>query len=170
MSLSMYQASVPVFLRMLNTLSNLLDRAQAHAEAKKFDANNFVSARVFPDMLPFAAQIRIASDVSKLCCQRITGIEAPKFEDNETTLAELKQRVEKTAAYLKTVPASALDGTEDKPVTIKVGGQDTTFKAQDYLLNFALPNVYFHTATAYGLLRSGGVEIGKRDFLNLGYK
>lgn len=167
MSLSMYQASVPVFISKLATLSKLLERAQAHAEAKKFDANNFVGMRMAPDMLPFSKQVQIACDAAKLACVRITGIEAPKFEDNETTLDELKQRIAKTIDFLKTVPRDALDGTEAKQITFKVGGQDRTFTGQDLVLNFATPNVYFHVVTAYAILRQGGVEIGKLDYLSL---
>ncbi len=163
----MYQASVPVFVRMLNTLSKLLDKAQAHAEGKKFDSSVYLGLRLFPDMLPFTKQVQIACDAAKLCCARITGIEAPKFEDNEASIAELKERIAKTVAFLNSVPRDALDGTEEKQVTIKVGGNDVTFTAQDYLLNFATPNLYFHITTTYDLLRHNGVEVGKRDYLGL---
>ncbi|HEY4374647.1 MAG TPA: DUF1993 domain-containing protein [Burkholderiales bacterium] len=167
MSLSLYQASVPVFISKLTALSKLLERAQAHAEAKKFDANNFVGMRLAPDMLPFSKQVQIACDASKLACARITGTEAPKFEDNETTIDDLKQRIAKTVDYLKSVPRDGIDGTEAKQITFKVGGQDRTFSGQDLMLNFATPNVYFHVVTAYAILRQGGVEIGKLDYLGL---
>ena len=167
MTISMYQASVPVFVRMLGTLSKLLDKAQAHAEAKKFDVASLISFRLYPDMLPFSKQVQIACDAAKLCCVRISGVEAPKFEDNETTIAELKERIAKTIAYLESVPRDALDGSEEKPVIVKVAGNEINFRAQDYLLNFATPNMYFHITTAYAILRHNGVEVGKGNYLGL---
>lgn len=165
MSLSMYQASVPVFERMLGNLSTFLDKAQAHADAKKFDSAVYLTSRLAPDMLPFSRQVQIACDGPKLCCQRITGVEAPKFEDKEASIAELKTRIANTLAYIKTITPAQLDGTEDKTVTIKLGGADTSFKARDYLLHFCHPNLYFHVTTAYNLLRHNGVELGKKDFI-----
>jgi hypothetical protein len=165
MSLSMYQASVPVFTHMLTNLSGLLDKAQAHAEAKKFEPAVLLSMRLFPDMLPFSKQVQIACDAAKLAVSRISGVEGPKFEDNEASLAELKERIAKTIDYLKSVPAEKLDGTEEKEVVLKLRGEERTFKARDYLLHFAQPNHYFHVSTAYGLLRQAGVEIGKQDYL-----
>lgn len=165
MSLSLYQISVPVFIRKFNTLTRLIERAQAHAEAKKFDANNFVGMRLAPDMLPFAKQVQIASDAAKFCCARITGAEAPKFEDNETTLDDLKQRIAKTVEYLKSVPQDAIDANAGKEIKFKAGSQEMTLSAPDYVLYFATPNLYFHVVTAYDILRHGGVEIGKRDYL-----
>jgi hypothetical protein len=161
----MYQASVPEFVRMLTNLSGLLDKAQAHAEAKKFDSTVYLGLRLFPDMLPFTRQVQIACDAAKLCCARITGADAPKFEDKEASIAELKTRIANTIAYLKTVAPAQLDGTEDKDVVIKLGGEDVTFKAQAYLLHFAHPNLYFHITTAYNLLRHNGVEVGKMDYI-----
>ena len=165
MPLSMYQASVPVFTRMLGNLSNILDKAQAHAEAKKFDSAVFLGMRLFPDMLPFSAQVQIACDSPKLCCSRITGADAPKFEDKEASIAELKTRIAGTLAFVKTITPAQLDGTEEKPVVLKLRGQEVTFRAQDYLLHFVHPNLYFHVATAYDILRHNGVEIGKTDFI-----
>jgi hypothetical protein len=163
----MHQASVPVFTRMLTTLSKLLDKAQAHAEAKKFDSANFLGMRLAPDMLPFSKQVQIACDASKLFCARVTGLELPKFDDTEASIADLKDRIAKTVAVLNNIPRDAIDGTEAKPITFKVGGQEVTFSAQDLLLNFAHPNVYFHVTTAYDILRQGGVEVGKKDFLGM---
>ena len=165
MSLSMYQASVPVFVRMLTNLSAILDKAQAHAEAKKFDPAVYMNLRLFPDMLPFSKQVQIACDSAKLCCSRITGADAPKFEDNETSIAELKSRISKTIAYIETMTPAMLDGTEAKDVVLKLSGKDVTFKGQQYLLHFAQPNLYFHISTAYNILRHNGVEIGKLDYL-----
>ena len=165
MSLSMYQASVPVFVRMLTNLSAILDKAQAHAEAKKFDSSVYMALRLFPDMLPFSKQVQIACDSAKLCCSRITGADAPKFEDTETRIAELKSRISKTIAYIETMTPAMLDGTEAKDVVLKLSGKDVTFKGQQYLLHFAQPNLYFHISTAYNILRHNGVEIGKLDYL-----
>jgi hypothetical protein len=165
MSLSMYQASIPVFVRMLGTLSKLLGKAQAHAEAKKFDSKNFLGMRLTPDMLPFSKQVQIACDASKLFCVRVTGLEVPKFDDTEASIAELQDRIAKTVAVLNNIPSDAIDGTEAKPITFKAGGHDMTLSAQDLLLHYTHPNVYFHVTTAYAILRQGGVEIGKKDFL-----
>jgi hypothetical protein len=165
MSLSMYQASVPVFVRMLTNLSTILDKGQAHADARKFDSVVFLGLRLTVDMLPLSRQVQIACDAAKLCCSRISGVDAPKFDDKEASIAELKTRIASTIAYLKSVTPDALDGTEDKNVTLKLGGEDVTFKAQAYLLNFAHPNLYFHVTTAYNILRQNGVEIGKMDYI-----
>jgi hypothetical protein len=167
MSISMYQASVPVFVRMLTTLSKLLDRAQAHAEAKKFDSSVYLGIRLTPDMLPFSKQVQIACDAAKLFCVRVTGLEVAKFDDNEASIADLQDRINKTVAILKNMPRDAIDGTENKPITFKVGSQEVTFSAQDLLFNFATPNVYFHVVTAYDILRQSGVEVGKKDYLGM---
>jgi hypothetical protein len=167
MSISMYSASVPVFQRMLGNLSHFLDKAQAYAESKKFDTAVLVNSRLAPDMLNFATQIRIACDASKLAISRIAGIEAPKFEDKETTFEELKTRIQKTLDYLATVRLEQLNGTEAKDITFPVGreGQTRTLSGEDYLKHWATPNMYFHVTTAYALLRHNGVDLGKTDFL-----
>ena len=165
MSLSMYQASVPAFLQMLGNLSVFLDKAQAHADAKKFDSANYLGLRLAPDMLPFSKQVQIACDAAKLCVARISGVEAPKFDDKEATIAELKERIAATVAYLKSVPADKLDGQEEKAISFKGGPRELNFTGQGYLLHFAKPNMYFHVTTAYGLLRQAGVELGKMDYL-----
>ena len=161
----MYQASIPVFVRMLTNLSAILDKAQAYADAKKFDSAVFLPMRVFPDMLPFSAQVQIACDAPKLFCARATGVEAPKFDDKEASIAELKERIAATVAYLKSIKPEQLDGIEDKDITFQSRGKDRTLKGQAYLLHLATPNLYFHIATAYGILRNSGVEVGKMDFL-----
>jgi uncharacterized protein len=167
MNISMYSASVPVFQRMLGNLSHFLDKAQAYAESKKFDTAVLVNSRLAPDMLNFATQVRIACDASKLAVFRIAGIEAPKFEDKETTFDELKARIQKTLDYLATVKPEQLNGTEAKDITFPVGreGQTRTLSGEDYLKHWATPNMYFHVTTAYALLRHNGVDLGKTDFL-----
>jgi hypothetical protein len=166
MTMSMYAASVPVMTHMLRNLSHILDKGAAHAEAKKFDPANLLSYRLAPDMLPFTKQVQIACDAAKLCVARISGVEAPKFDDTEASFAELKARIQKTLDFIATVPAAKLDGTEDNDITIPIGRDATrTMKAQAYLTTHALPNMFFHIATAYAILRHNGVELGKRDYL-----
>jgi hypothetical protein len=162
----MSSASLPIFQTMLTNLSHLLAKAQTHAEAKKFDPSVLTQYRLAPDMLPFTRQVLIACDAAKLCVARLSDLEAPKFEDTETTLVELMSRIQKTLDWIKTVPASALDGTELKSITFPVGKDKTrTMTGEDYLKHWALPNVFFHVTTAYAILRHNGVEIGKADYL-----
>jgi hypothetical protein len=166
MSITLSSASLPIFQTALGNLLHCLDKAEASAAARKFDANNFCTARLAPDMLPFTAQIRIACDAAKNGTARLGAIEAPKFEDNETTFAELKARVAKTLAWLATVPASAIDGREEADITFPVGRDKTrTMKGEAYLKHYALPNMFFHIVTAYALLRHNGVDLGKTDYL-----
>ncbi len=165
MAISMYQTSAPRFVHMLKNLSAILDKAQAHADAKKIDVLALTAFRLYPDMLPMTAQVQIACDAVKGCMARLAGVENPKHEDTEKTIADLKARIAKTIAFVETIKPAQIDGTEEKPVTLKIGGQDMTFPGQQYLLAFAYPNFYFHIATAYNMLRHNGVEIGKRDFL-----
>lgn len=165
MPISMYQASVPAFLQTLASTAAILDKAVAHAAARKIDLAVFLSARIAPDMLPFTKQIQLVSDFAKNTAGRLAGIELPKFEDNETTFDQLKARLAKTVDFLKSLKPAQIDGSEDRDITIPIGGKPMTFKGQQYLVNFALPNFYFHAATAYDILRHNGVEIGKRDFL-----
>lgn len=163
----MHSASAPIFLRTLNGMLAWLDKAQAHAEARKFDANNYLQLRLAPDMLPFVSQIRIASDAAKGCVARLAGVEAPKFDDNEATMADLRERVRKTLAYLDSVPADAVDGSEGRDIVIPMRPPREPVQMQGlfYLQHWALPNFYFHITTAYALLRHAGVELGKGDFL-----
>jgi hypothetical protein len=166
MNISMTRASLPVFHTALANLDHCLGKAQAYAQQRKFDVNVLVPSRLAPDMLPFASQIRIACDAAKLCVARLGGLDAPKFDDNETTFAELRERVAKTLAWLDGVPADALDGTEDKEITFPVGRDKTrTMRGEDYLRHWALPNVYFHVTMAYALMRHNGVDLGKTDYL-----
>jgi hypothetical protein len=166
MSISMSSASLPIFLTTLSNLRHLLGKAQAHAELKKFDPVVLTQYRLAPDMLPFTRQVLIACDAAKLCVARLSGLDAPKFDDTETTLIELMGRIQNTLDWLKTVPASALDGTELKSITFPVGKDKTrTMTGEDYLKHWALPNVFFHVTTAYAILRHNGVELGKADYL-----
>jgi uncharacterized protein len=166
MSITMHSASAPVFLRMFSNLLVWLDKAQAHAEARKFDANNFVGLRLAPDMLPFARQIQIASDTAKGCMARLAGSEAPKWEDNEATLADLRARVQKSIDYVKSFNATQIDGSEGRDISIPMrSGEPLKFNGEAYLKHYAMPNFYFHTTMAYALLRHAGVEIGKSDYL-----
>lgn len=165
MSLGMYQITVPPAIRALTTLRHLLGKAAAHCEARKIDPSAFIGFRLFPDMLPFAAQIRIATDMSRLCVWRLSGAEPPKFSDDEATFAELDGRVEATLAFLSTAQPAQIDGTEDRPITFKTLRGEVTLKGIDYVQRFVLPNVFFHTTTTYLMLRHNGVEIGKADYL-----
>jgi hypothetical protein len=161
----MYQASVPVLSRVLNNLSSILEKAEAHAEAKKIDQAVFINARLAPDMFALARQVQIATDTAKGCVARLSGSDIPSYEDSETTFAELRARIGKTVAFLESVPAARIDGSEERTILLKLGGNETRFSGQSYLLNFVLPNLYFHVTTTYAILRHNGVEIGKRDYL-----
>ncbi|RAK60163.1 DUF1993 domain-containing protein [Phenylobacterium hankyongense] len=165
MSLSMHQASVPVFVRMLNNLSAILKTAEAHAEAKKIEPSVLINDRLAPDMLPLSRQIQIATDGAKGCVARLAGIEVPSYPDTEATFAELQERLAKTIAFLNSVPADKIDGSEDRTITLKVGGKDLNFPGSAFLLNFATPNFYFHVTATYLILRHNGVQLGKMDYL-----
>lgn len=165
MALSMYDLSVPVFARGLGQLTHLLDKSLAHAQAHGIDPATLVDARLAPDMLTLAGQIQRASDTSKLGVARIAGITAPSFPDEEKTWDELLARIAKTQDFLKTVERSQVDGQEERAVVIKAGGGEAHFTAQRYLLQFALPNFFFHVTTAYDVLRHKGMPVGKLDYL-----
>lgn len=165
MTISMYQASVPRLVNILGNLSNILDKAQAHVDARKLDGATLTSYRLFPDMLPMSAQVQIACDSAKRVVSHLSGVEAPVYEDNEKTLADLKARIAKTVAFIQSVPAAKIDGSEDKEIVIKRGDKETRYKGMQFLLGHALPNFYFHVTTAYNILRHNGIEIGKRDYL-----
>ena len=165
MTISMYQAAVPTAIRALDNLAAILEKAKAHAEAKKTDEAAFVNARLYPDMFALAKQVQIVSDTAKLGLSRIAGVQPPPYEDNETTFAQLIERCRKTVTYLKTLKPEQLDGTEDKVVTWSSRTATRSMKAQPYLLSHVFPNLFFHCATAYGILRHNGVELGKMDFL-----
>ena len=165
MSLSMYDASIPIYSQMLGALDKILAKAEAHAEARKIDPKVLAQVRLFPDMLPLASQVRIACDTAKLGVARITGLEAPKFEDNEQTLAELRERIAKTLDFIGGVPRDKVDGQEDRDVVVPLRDRKLEFKGKDFLLRWSLPNFFFHVTTAYDLLRHNGLEIGKSDYL-----
>ena len=165
MAISMYQTSVQVFVRGLANLRVILEKATAHALAKKIDDAVFVNARLYPDMLPLSGQVQIAWDMARGTMARLTGTEPASWDDDEKTLADLIARVDKTVDYLKSFKSSQIDGTESAQVTRKIRGQERTFTGFNYLQQFALPNFYFHTVTAYDILRHNGVEIGKLDFI-----
>lgn len=161
----MHTASVPVFARMLGNMLKWLDKAEAHAQARKFDPNNYLALRLAPDMLPFVKQIQIASDGAKGCVARLAGQDVPKWDDTEVTLDELRARIRRTLDYVQSVPAGQVDGSEQREIVLAMRQGEVRFSGQDYLLHFVLPNFYFHATTAYALLRHAGVELGKRDYL-----
>jgi hypothetical protein len=166
MSFSMSQASVPVFEIELNALSAILDKAEAFAAAKKIDPTVLLHTRLAPDMFDLTRQVQVATDQARRGAARLAGVEAPSYEDNETTIEQLKARVAKTIGYLKTLDRKQIDAAADREITFPLGG---TTKGQmqggDYLNHFVLPNFYFHAAAAYAILRHCGLEIGKRDFM-----
>ena len=159
------QSPVPSFVHSLTALSKILTKAEAYAEARKIKPEVIPQLRLFPDMLPFWRQVTIATDHAKGASARLAGVEVPSFADTEPTLAELQERIAKTIAFIQTLPDSAFDGAEARVITIKAGPRELTFPAAQYLNSYAVPNFYFHMSTAYNILRSGGVEIGKVDFL-----
>ncbi len=165
MSISMYSASAPVFVRMLNNQLAWLDKAQAHAEARQFDVNLYMGLRLAPDMLPFSKQVQISSDMVKGCMARLAGQEVPAWPDTEVTLDELRARIRKTIAYVEGFSAEQIDGSDGREVVLAMRTGERRMLGQDYLNAYVLPNVYFHLTTAYALLRQAGVALGKRDFL-----
>jgi hypothetical protein len=165
MPITMYQASVPQFVRMLDNLKSILEKAATHAAAKKIDESALVNARLFPDMLPLTAQVQIAADFARGTAARLAGLEPPKVEDNEKTFAELTARIDNAIAYVRTLSAAQIDGSEARQITRTIRGAPMTFTGLDYLIRFALPNFYFHVTTAYAILRHNGVEVGKLDFI-----
>ena len=168
MSLSMHSASVPAFVSLLNNMLVWLDKAQAHAEARKFDTVNYLGLRLAPDMLPLTRQVQICTDGVKGCVARLAGLEPPKWEDNEATLDEVRARVRKTIDYALSIPAEQIDGSEAREILLPTrSGEPRRFTGQAYLLTFVLPNFYFHATATYALLRHAGVDVGKKDFLGL---
>lgn len=165
MSISMYVASVPPMIRSLTNLRSILEKAAAHAESKKIAPSVLVNARLYPDMFPLVRQVQIATDVAKGAVSRLAGLEPPKYEDNESTFPEILARIDKTIALLESSDAGQIDGTEDKTIAFPMHDKTLNFKGLPYLLDFVLPNVYFHVTTVYAILRHNGVEIGKKDFL-----
>ncbi|HEY3777855.1 MAG TPA: DUF1993 domain-containing protein [Rhizomicrobium sp.] len=168
MSFSIYDASIPPMIRMLENLSNILDKAVKQAGERGLALSELLEARLAPDMHPFPRQVQIASDAAKACAARLTGGEIPSFADTESTFPELKDRIAKTVDYLKSVRRDAFEGAEKRTIEIKTPrGAEFRFDGKEFVTNFALPNFFFHVTTAYGLLRHKGIEIGKRDYLGL---
>ena len=165
MTLSMYAASTPAFRRMLGNLAAILNKAAAHADARKIDHGVLLNARLFPDMLPLIKQVQIASDTAKGCSARLAGVDIPKFEDDETSFADLQARISKTIAFVGSIPPSQIDGSEGRAITLQLRERTLEMTGQDFLTNRALPNFYFHITTAYNILRHNGIEIGKSDYL-----
>ncbi|MCK6370058.1 MAG: DUF1993 domain-containing protein [Gammaproteobacteria bacterium] len=165
MKISMHAMSVELFVSMLGNLAAILDKAAASAEARKFESSVLASARLAPDMLPFTRQIQLACDFAKNSTARLAGQDPPKFEDNEATLAELKARIDKTLVYLQGVPAGALEGCEDRQITIPLRDRKLEMRGLPFLQRWVLPNFYFHVTTAYAILRHNGVDLGKMDYL-----
>jgi len=165
MPLSMYQASVPIFTQVLAALGNVMGKAEVYAAAKKFDPAVLIAARLAPDMLPLGRQVQLASDFAKGAAARLSGSDIPSWPDTEKTFAELQGRIKRTLDYIQAFKPEAIDGSEARDVAVKVAGRELTFKGQPYLLQFVMPNFYFHATTAYAILRHNGVELGKRDFM-----
>ena len=166
MTISMYKVSVPIFVQFLTGQSNCIDKAVAHIEAKKLDANFLFNMRFFPDMYPYSRQVQQATTHAMRCCSALAGAEMPDMPNTEANFAELKARVDKVIEHVKGFKPDQIDGTEDKEITLKLGNNERKFTGQALLLNFILPNFYFHCTTAYDLLRHCGVELGKRDFMS----
>ena len=156
---------VPAFTNSLTALSKILDKAEAHAEARNIKPEVIPQLRLVADMLPFWRQVTIACDHAKGASARLAGIEVPSFADDETTVAELKERIAKTIAFIATIPAAAYDTAEARVINVKAGPRELTFPAAQYYLGYALPNFFFHMTTAYAILRANGIEVGKTDFL-----
>jgi uncharacterized protein len=165
MTISMYQASVPVFTRMLTSLKTILEKAAAHAAAKKIEESVLLGSRLYPDMFPLISQVHIATDFARGTAARLAGKEPPVYEDNEKSFAELVARTERSLDYLRTLKASEIDGSETREIVRKLRGEPKTFTGINYLLQFALPNFFFHMTTTYAILRHCGIELGKNDFI-----
>ena len=165
MTFSMYSASAPVFKQILNSLSAIIDKAEAHATEKKIDPAALLQARLFPDMFSFIRQVQIAADFAKGSAARLGGVEVPKYEDDEVTFADLKARITKTVAFIDSVPQDGIEASAQRDITTGTGEKTKQWKGQVYLLHYALPHFFFHATTAYDILRHNGVDIGKKDFI-----
>ena len=165
MSISLYAVSVPVLAKTLVNLKAVLEKAKAHALEHKIEESSFINARLFPDMFPLSRQVQIATDIARGCVARLAAVEPPAFEDKEQSFDDLMARIDRTVDYMRGLDERSFDGAETREITRPVGGQPHTFTGANYLLQFGMPNVYFHTATAYDILRHNGVPLGKRDFL-----
>jgi len=165
MSMSMYSVSVPVFRQILGSLATILEKAEAHVDAKKIEPDALLRARLFPDMFPLLRQVQLATDFAKGAAARLAGVDVPRYDDVEQDFAGLQARLEKTLAFLDSVSREAIDAGAEREVVIGSGASERHFQGQAYLLHYALPNFYFHAATAYDILRHNGLEVGKRDFI-----
>lgn len=165
MTLTMSGASVPAFVQGLTSLSAVLDKAAAHAEARRIDPAALLQARLFPDMFPLTRQVQVAADFAKGTVARLAGEDPPKWEDAETSFEELKGRIGRTLDFVRGVDPARIDGSEGREITLSIAGKPVTFRGQPYLVHFALPNFWFHVTAAYSILRHNGVELGKRDFI-----
>ena len=165
MTFSMYAASVPVFRQILTALSAVLDKAEAHAADKKIEPAALLQARLFPDMFPLARQVQVAADFAKGTCARLAGVDVPKYDDVESTFAELRARIATTLAFIASLDQEAIAGSFDRAITTGSGEKIRHFTGQEYLLHYAFPHFYFHATTAYDILRHNGVEVGKKDFV-----
>ena len=166
MSFSMYEALVPPVTHMLGSYSGFLTKAENHAKEKGLDPKTYLEARLYEDMLPLTRQVQIASDQAKGAAARLSGQDAPKFEDNEASFDDLRARLRKTIAYMRSIDAKAFDSCEERKIHLKFPNAEFNFVGKDYLNNWVLPNVYFHITTGYGILRMKGVPLGKPDFLS----
>jgi uncharacterized protein len=165
MTISMFQASVPVFIRALNNLAGILEKGAAHAQARKIDEKALLNSRLFADMFPLVRQVQIATDTARSGAGRLAGSDFPAYEDNETTFAQLATRIQNTVRYLETLEPKQIDGSEDKTISWQSRSSTKSMQGQPYLFQHLLPNVYFHVTTAYNILRHNGIEVGKKDFL-----
>lgn len=165
MTVSMFQASVPPFIRALTNLASILEKGLAYAQARKIDEAVLLNSRLFPDMFPLVRQVQIATDTARSGAGRLAGVEFPSYEDKETTFAELAVRLQNTVTFLKTLQPTQIDGSEDKTISWQSRSSTKSMQGQPYLFNHLLPNIHFHVTTAYNILRHNGVEVGKKDFL-----
>jgi uncharacterized protein len=166
MSISMYEASVPHFIRMLGNLSSILDKVSAHTQAKNIEESIFINARLAPDMYPLSQQIQIVTYMSKACAARLAGLEIPRYENNDVTLADFKASIAKTIAFLKGIDREQIDNSYDQTITIKLPDKEVVYTSQVYLLDVIIPHFYFHVTAAYAILRHHGVELGKKDYID----
>jgi hypothetical protein len=165
MPITMYGASVPAFVQMLDSLAAILAKADAYAAERKIDPAVLLDYRLAPDMFPLRRQVQIATDHAKGCCARLAGRDVPSYADDETSFEDLRARIERTVAFVRSLRAEDIDGSEEREIALTVGGRPMRFRGQDYLVGFVLPNFYFHATTAYAILRHCGLGIGKRDFM-----
>lgn len=163
--ITMHSASVPMFTQVLTTLSRVLDKAEAHATSRKITPAALLEARLFPDMYPMTSQVQFTCDFAKGAVARLAGVAVPRFEDHETTFDELRARIAKTLAFIQSVDAASINGSEDRDIELKFGDKQLKFKGREYLVGFAIPSMVFHMTIAYAILRHNGVELGKADFL-----